>query len=54
MKQFKAGQKVIHKNLGEGVFVRYDLHDGECVVKFTDELGYDDELRVSTGMLSAI
>lgn len=49
--KFEKGDVVTHKNLGEGVFVSYDLHDGECVVEFTDEDGYKDELRVSTGLL---
>ena len=53
-KKFKAGQEVFHKNLGKGVFISYDLHDGEAVVEFTDELGYTDELRVSTGLLKEV
>lgn len=52
--KFTKGELVNHKNLGLGVFVEYDLHDGEAVVEFTDENGYKDELRISTHMLSAV
>lgn len=51
-KIFETGQEVFHKNLGKGTFIRYDLHDGESVVEFTDEDGYKDELRVSTILLN--
>ncbi|WP_313469836.1 hypothetical protein [Lysinibacillus sp.] len=51
-KEFKPGQEVFHRNLGKGVFIGYDLHDEEVIVEFTDEDGYKDELRVSTGLLS--
>lgn len=53
-KEIWFGEVVIHKSLGEGIFVDYDLHDGEVVVEFTDELGYKDELRVSDCMLSKV
>jgi len=38
--------------LGKGIFVEYDLHDEGAIVEFTDEDGYKDEIRVSTGLLS--
>lgn len=51
--KFKQGQEVVHSNLGLGVFSRYELHEGECVVIFTDKFNYQDELRVSVGLLTA-
>lgn len=51
---FKKGDKIKHKSLGEGIFLEYDLHDGEAVIEITDEDGYKDELRVSTHLLSKL
>lgn len=51
--EFKQGEVVMHVNRGKGIFLRYDVFDGEAVVEFTDEDGYKDELRVSTHLLKS-
>lgn len=51
---FKKGQLVRHSNLGVGVYVEKELFYNESIVSFKDELGYEDELRISTSSLQPL
>ena len=48
---FQQGDKVVHRSLGEGTFIQYEVFDGESTVEFIDGDGYEDVLRVSTHLL---
>lgn len=50
-REFSVGEKALHSNLGEGVFLGYEAFEDEATIRIIDEYGYPDELIVSVGML---
>lgn len=48
---FTPGQRIFHSNLGEGIFVGYEMFENECIIEIVDTDGYKDELRVSTSLI---
>lgn len=55
IKAFVGGEKVIHKHLGLGTYIKPDWSSDEsCYVEFTDEYGDSECKRVSIDCLTKV
>lgn len=50
-REFSVGEKILHSNLGEVIFLGYESFEDEATILVIGEDGYSDEIRVSVGML---